>query len=197
MRPSCYNCNSKKKRYSDITIGDFGGITNTNIKLDNRYGVSCIVVNTKKGEIGIDSIIPLLDIYETDYSDILAYNPSLINSSRRPYNRKMFFNNINKCDSIELLAEKANKSNGYTKIANKLYSKLNLGKISTSDLTKKSGERTMYKIKENCTGCMACNSVCPNKAIAIKCDNEGFCYPIISLEKCINCGLCENICPQN
>ncbi len=197
LRPSCYNCNSKKKRYSDITIGDFWGITNTNIKLDNRYGVSCIIVNTKKGEIGIDSIIPLLDIYETDYSDILAYNPSLINSSRRPYNRKMFFNNINKCDSIELLAEKANKSNGYTKIANKLYSKLNLGKISTSDLTKKSGERTMYKIKENCTGCMACNSVCPKKAIAIKCDNEGFCYPIISLEKCINCGLCENVFPQN
>ena len=42
-----------------------------------------------------------------------------------------------------------------------------------------------------------CLKVCPKKAIAIKCDNEGFCYPIISLEKCINCGLCENVCPQN
>lgn len=139
----------------------------------------------------------MLDIYITDYSDILAYNPSLTDSSRRPYNRKKFFNNINKCDSIELLEEKANKSNYYTRIANKLYSKLNFGKIATSDLTEKSGERTMYKIKEDCTGCMACNSVCPKKAISIKCDNEGFCYPIISVEKCINCGLCEKVCPQN
>ena len=78
-----------------------------------------------------------------------------------------------------------------------MYSKLNWGKIATGDLTKKSGERTMYKIKENCTGCMACNSVCPKKSISIKCDNEGFCYPIISVEKCINCGLCEKVCPQN
>lgn len=197
LRPSCYNCNSKKKRYSDITIGDFWGITNTDIKLDNKYGVSCVIVNTKKGETKFRGVASLLDTFETNYGDILAGNPSLIHSSRRPYNRKRFFSSIDDCDSIVLLAEKVNKYNYYTRIVNKLYSKLNWGKIATGDLTKKSGERTMYKIKENCTGCMACNSVCPKKSISIKCDNEGFCYPIISVEKCINCGLCEKVCPQN
>ena len=48
---------------------------------------------------------------------------------------------------------------------------------------------------ENCTGCHACQSVCPKEAISMKPNGEGFLYPVIEKEKCVDCGLCENVCP--
>lgn len=50
--------------------------------------------------------------------------------------------------------------------------------------------------KLECCGCGACFQKCPQKAILMKENEEGFLYPIIDKEKCINCGLCEKICPQ-
>lgn len=49
--------------------------------------------------------------------------------------------------------------------------------------------------KSECTGCTACKSICPQKCIAMKRDEEGFLYPKVDQEKCINCGLCEKVCP--
>lgn len=46
-----------------------------------------------------------------------------------------------------------------------------------------------------CTGCSACYSVCPNKAITMVPNYEGFLYPSIDEFKCTNCGLCCNTCP--
>lgn len=55
----------------------------------------------------------------------------------------------------------------------------------------------MLKIKDKkeCTGCSACYSICPTKAISMQKDEEGFTYPIIDESKCVNCGLCKKICP--
>lgn len=50
------------------------------------------------------------------------------------------------------------------------------------------------KDKNNCTGCSACSSVCPQQCIQMKPDEEGFMYPELS-EGCIQCGLCEKVCP--
>lgn len=50
--------------------------------------------------------------------------------------------------------------------------------------------------KKNCCGCTACYTICPKSAIQMKKDEEGFFYPVISLEQCVNCGLCEKICPM-
>lgn len=49
--------------------------------------------------------------------------------------------------------------------------------------------------KEECCGCKACDNVCPTSAIIMKCDSEGFWYPVIDNKKCINCSLCEKVCP--
>lgn len=49
--------------------------------------------------------------------------------------------------------------------------------------------------KRNCCGCSACTSVCPQKCIEMKVDNEGFLYPEVEKTTCVNCGLCENVCP--
>lgn len=51
--------------------------------------------------------------------------------------------------------------------------------------------------KDSCTGCGACMNICPNNAITLKENEEGFLYPVINQEKCTNCNLCLNICPVN
>jgi len=48
--------------------------------------------------------------------------------------------------------------------------------------------------KNLCTGCGACVSSCPCNAITMKCDVEGFQYPVIDNEKCIDCDFCTDIC---
>ena len=49
--------------------------------------------------------------------------------------------------------------------------------------------------EENCTGCTACENICPKNAIQLLPDKEGFAYPKINSKKCINCNLCVKICP--
>lgn len=53
------------------------------------------------------------------------------------------------------------------------------------------------KITENCTGCRACEQICPRKSISMQPDKEGFIYPVVDAETCIDCGACKKICPQN
>ncbi len=49
--------------------------------------------------------------------------------------------------------------------------------------------------KEDCCGCTACMNICPQNAIEMKEDVEGFLYPYINETKCVNCGLCKKVCP--
>lgn len=54
----------------------------------------------------------------------------------------------------------------------------------------------LYFDKSQCTGCTACFSICPMKAITMKEDLDGFLYPIIDSAKCIECGKCLKSCKQ-
>ncbi len=47
--------------------------------------------------------------------------------------------------------------------------------------------------KQECTGCTACMHVCPQGAIYMYQDVEGFFYPKIIEDKCVNCGKCKEI----
>lgn len=47
---------------------------------------------------------------------------------------------------------------------------------------------------EKCCGCSACANICPQKAVSMQIDEEGFYYPIIDFQKCIRCNLCESVC---
>lgn len=53
----------------------------------------------------------------------------------------------------------------------------------------------VYKDKASCSGCSACYSICPTKAITMHTDERGFSFPEIDEEKCISCNLCEKVCP--
>ena len=89
-RDCCYKCPyAKPERGADITIGDFWGILQTRPDLkkaiDIEKGVSCVLVNTDKG----NSLISGVDIclYPVDYSAIRKENgpvntPSVHTSKR-------------------------------------------------------------------------------------------------------------------
>ena len=53
----------------------------------------------------------------------------------------------------------------------------------------------VVKNKADCCGCTACYSVCPQKAISMQQDQEGFLYPFVEISKCIDCKLCDSVCP--
>ena len=48
---------------------------------------------------------------------------------------------------------------------------------------------------QNCTGCEACLNACPNGAITMEIDKDGFLYPLINKNKCSNCKMCLKSCP--
>lgn len=47
-----------------------------------------------------------------------------------------------------------------------------------------------------CTGCAACDNICPVKAIQMAEDSEGFLRPVVDMKVCIRCGKCSKACPQ-
>lgn len=47
-----------------------------------------------------------------------------------------------------------------------------------------------------CSGCMACQTVCPKGAIILLADDDGFFYPQVDGFKCVQCGRCEKVCPS-
>ncbi len=55
----------------------------------------------------------------------------------------------------------------------------------------------MLKInnKSDCSGCGACQSICPVNALVLTADDEGFLYPSVNDELCIKCQKCINSCP--
>lgn len=49
--------------------------------------------------------------------------------------------------------------------------------------------------KDECNGCEACLNICPNQAIDMELDDEGFYFPYIKDNRCVNCDLCMKTCP--
>ena len=55
----------------------------------------------------------------------------------------------------------------------------------------------MERITKYCTGCRACEQLCPKGAISFGIDSEGFPVPLINQSACIDCGMCQKRCSQN
>lgn len=51
--------------------------------------------------------------------------------------------------------------------------------------------------RSKCTGCAACENVCPKNAIQMIIAADGFEYPRIDEAICVHCGLCEKVCSIN
>lgn len=51
-------------------------------------------------------------------------------------------------------------------------------------------------IEGKCTGCWACQSICPHQAIEMRADQWGYLRPQINHQACVECGLCDRACPE-
>ena len=105
LRESCYDCKFKKKnRISDITLGDFWGIDKVISNFSDNKGVSLVIVNSIKGKELFEKIKCKCKFEKTDLNEAIKYNPSMIKSSEKPKNRKVFLERI-KSESFELITK--------------------------------------------------------------------------------------------
>ena len=76
-RRSCYACPFREKKYSDVTIGDFGKVSNVDKSCVDNKGVSAIFVNSEAGNILIEKARKNLYIKELEDRDILQMEQHL------------------------------------------------------------------------------------------------------------------------
>jgi hypothetical protein len=90
LRPSCHKCQVRKgKSGSDITIGDYWGVSSLIPNIDDDRGISAITLNTDIGRTFIDSIQMIL--HQTSYDDLCVRNKCILYSCDIPKNRQVFY----------------------------------------------------------------------------------------------------------
>ena len=52
----------------------------------------------------------------------------------------------------------------------------------------------LFRNKEECCGCSACQAICPVKAIRMVLDEDGFFYPEVDEDICVCCYQCLKVC---
>lgn len=127
LRESCYKCNFKLgNKYSDITLGDFWGISNSYPEMYNEKGVSAIIINTELGKSIFENIKGNLIYKECELDKILEGNSSLSNSSKRPKKRNDFFESINNLSVAQLAQKYIKKECIVIRVKNKVRRVLNI-----------------------------------------------------------------------
>lgn len=91
-RESCYHCKfATIKRIGDITIGDFFGLGIIKpYKGDTSYGVSQVLINTKKGAAFFNSL-DCITKEERSIEECMTGNANLYKASLEPKARKEFY----------------------------------------------------------------------------------------------------------
>lgn len=69
LRPSCYECQSKKNNVADITLGDFWPVFIKCPEMYNPMGTSVVLVNSDKGMRALQSIEDQLEIKKVDFTE--------------------------------------------------------------------------------------------------------------------------------
>lgn len=98
-RENCYSCPySNLKRPGNISIGDYWGISKEypeyvkNKKMDERYGISCLIVNNTHGNELIDKFGNDLLLLDSNVQKIVKHNHQLSHPSIPKGNRKKVYN---------------------------------------------------------------------------------------------------------
>lgn len=108
LRENCYNCNyAGANRISDITIGDFWGLSNHSEFYDEKEkGVSTVIISTKKGQTFLEKCKDEFFMEEREYKESVDGNTQLRIPAKKNKNANQF-----KLDYIKYGFKKAYKRN--------------------------------------------------------------------------------------
>lgn len=119
LRPSCYNCLVKSgKSQSDLTIGDFWGISKLKPEIDDDKGIGAILVYTHKGIEALGFIS--CDKIAMTYNDVIMENPAIYSSVMLTNNRKRFWQFFFLTNNIKESVNKALISSFMDKVKGKI-----------------------------------------------------------------------------
>lgn len=119
-RESCYSCKyAGKGRVGDITMGDFWGIENEHPEFNAEGGVSCILINTEKGEKLFKENEGRFEYLKSDFERVAKHNGQLNSPSKKTEQKEDILN--------------AYKNGGWAEVE-KQYSKLAGSKKIISEL---------------------------------------------------------------
>lgn len=92
LRPSCYECRQKGlTRCSDITLADFWGIEKEKPTFGDNYGISAVIIHSRKAQQIINYIGHELIMEEASFSQFIPYNPCAVSSPSISPSREHFF----------------------------------------------------------------------------------------------------------
>lgn len=116
LRPSCYGCSFKGlARSSDLTLGDFWGIWESNPDMDDDKGTSLVVVHTEKGSLELEMIQDNLHWKEVSADDALKQNPSIMTSACLSPKREEFFELLSEGKTVDSIVESLHEKQRLTK----------------------------------------------------------------------------------
>ena len=104
-RECCYRCNyCTKERVGDITIGDYWGIEKEHPKFYSTRGVSCLLVNSEKGERLWSIVKDEFDTLESTLEQVAKANHNLTNPTQRTPLRDVIYQHIDDMEVNEYFA---------------------------------------------------------------------------------------------
>lgn len=108
-RENCYSCRyAKKDRIADLTIGDFSGLGKL-VPFDlNKHNVSCVLQNTAKGEILLESLkASVLTCVERPADEAYNYEMQLNFPSKKHKHRFVFEEEYKRTHNFKRASDKA------------------------------------------------------------------------------------------
>ncbi len=101
LRESCFDCQFKSKKYSDITLGDFWGINQEGAFEDGK-GSSFVTLNTSKGVALFRTIFGgLKNCAKATTQLAVKYNPCIVSPVKHNKLRDVFFECYD-CNSLQM-----------------------------------------------------------------------------------------------
>ena len=92
LRESCYECQyAQRKRFGDITCGDYWGIEKAHPGFPDEQGASMLMINTPKGEELFSMFREDIWIEESCFENAAKYNRTLIHPTLRPAARGVIY----------------------------------------------------------------------------------------------------------
>lgn len=95
INTSCLDCQFNKiPRVADITIGDFWGVDEYDESLNDKNGLSIILINNEKGQNLLNKIDEICKLQEVPLDVATKRNPNIYSSSKAHKNREEFLDYV-------------------------------------------------------------------------------------------------------